>query len=78
DEALSFELFNAQAARAERLFPFRDHGYIFDQMNGAQSQMPAFLINIHRVANTAEAEAYVSRIREMGPILDTLSAESAE
>lgn len=78
DEALSFELFNAQAARAERLFPFRDHGYVFDQMNGAQSQMPAFLINIHRVANVAEAEAYVSRIREMGPILDALSAQSAE
>ncbi|KQZ60653.1 hypothetical protein ASD67_15165 [Sphingopyxis sp. Root1497] len=78
DEALSFELFNAQAARAERLFPFRDHGYIFDQMNGAQSQMPAFLINIHRVANVAEAEAYISRIRGMGPILDALSAQSAE
>lgn len=78
DEALSFELFNAQAARAERLFPFRDHGYVFDQMNGAQSQMPAFLINIHRVANVGEAEAYISRIRAMGPILDALSAQSAE
>jgi len=78
DEALSFELFNAQAARAESLFPFRDHGYIFDQMNGAQSQMPAFLINIHRVANVGEAEAYISRIRAMGPILDALSAEAAE
>ena len=78
DEALSFELFNAQAARAERLFPFRDHGYVFDQMNGAQSQMPAFLINIHRVANVTEAEAYIARIRGMGPILDALSAQSAE
>jgi uncharacterized protein (DUF885 family) len=78
DEALSFELFNAQAARAERLFPFRDHAYVFDQMNGAQSQMPAFLINIHRVANVAEAEAYIERIRGMGPILDALSAQSAE
>lgn len=78
DDALSFELFNAQAARAERLFPFRDRGYIFDQMNGAQSQMPAFLINIHRVSNTAEAEAYIERIRGLGPILDTLSAQSAD
>ncbi len=77
EEALSFELFNAQAARAERLFPFRDDEYIFDQMNGAQSQMPAFLINIHRVANVAEAEAYVERIRGIGPVLDALSAESA-
>lgn len=78
DEALSFELFNTQAARAERLFPFRDHGYIFDQMNGAQSQMPAFLINIHRVADVPEAEAYIARIRGLGPILDALSAQSAE
>ena len=78
DEALSFELFNTQAARAERLFPFRDHGYVFDQMNGAQSQMPAFLINIHRVADVAEAEAYIERIRGLGPVLDALSAQSAE
>ena len=76
DEALSFELFNAQAARAERLFPFRDRGYVFDQMNGPQSQLPAFLINIHRVANTAEAEAYVARIRGLGPVLDALNAQS--
>ncbi|WP_317151384.1 DUF885 domain-containing protein [Sphingopyxis indica] len=78
DDALSFELFNAQAERDERLFAFRDHGYIFDQMNGAQSRMPAFLINIHRVSNLSEAEAYVSRIRGMGPVLDQLSAQSAE
>ncbi|HMQ19064.1 MAG TPA: DUF885 domain-containing protein [Sphingopyxis sp.] len=78
DEALSFELFEAQAARAERLFPFRHHGYVFDQMNGAQSQLPAFLINIHRVASAAEAEAYVERIRGLGPLLDALTAQSAE
>lgn len=77
DEALSFELFNAQAARAERLFPFRDRGYVFDQMNGPQSQLPAFLINIHRVANTAEAEAYIERIRALGPVLDALTGQSA-
>ena len=78
DDALSFELFNAQAERADRLFAWRDHSYIFDQMNGSQSQLPAFLINIHRVANVAEAEAYVSRIRGLGPLLDELSAQSAE
>lgn len=78
DEALSFELFNSQAERADKLFAFRDHSYLFDQMNGAQSQLPAFLINIHRVANAAEADAYVSRIRDLGPLLDALSAQSAE
>ncbi|WP_374046525.1 DUF885 family protein [Sphingopyxis sp. DBS4] len=78
DDALSFELFNAQAARADRLFAWRDHDYIFDQMNGAQSRLPAFLINIHRIANADEALAYIERIRGLGPLLDALSAESAK
>lgn len=78
DDALSHELFLAMAARADRLFPYRNHGYIFDQMNGAQSSGPAFLINIHRVANPAEAEAYVERIRGLGPWLDIQTAESAK
>src|SRR3546814_5693378 len=71
-------LFNAQAAREESLFPYRHHNYLFNQMRGAQSQMPAFLINIHRVSNVAEAEAYVERIRGMGPVIDALTAQSAE
>ena len=78
DEALSFDLFDAQARRAERLFVFRGHDYIFDQMNGAQSRLPAFLINIHRVADAAEADAYVARLRGLGPLIDTLSAQSRE
>lgn len=77
-DALSYRLFLAQAARSASLFPYRDNGYIFNQMFGAQSQGPAFLINIHRVANRDHAEAYVSRIAEMGDALDTLTAESRE
>jgi uncharacterized protein (DUF885 family) len=77
DEKLSVELFGDIASRSASLFPFRHHGYIFDQMNGAQSQMPAFLINIHRVANEKEAEAYVARLRGLGPQVDDLIAESA-
>ena len=78
DDALSFELFNAQAAREESLFAYRHHNYLFNQMRGAQSQMPAFLINIHRVSNVGEAEAYVERIRGIGPVIDALTMQSAE
>ena len=77
DDALSFALFDAMARRSATLFDYRDHDYIFDQMNGAQSQLPAFLVNIHRVSNEAEAEAYIARVRALGPLLDALSAESA-
>lgn len=76
DQALSYRLFDALAQRRASLQPYRGYGYLFDQMNGAQSQLPAFLINIHRVSNRDEALAYVSRIEGLGPALDTLTAES--
>lgn len=75
-DALSFRLFEQAAARREALWPYRDYEYIFDQMNGAQSGLPAFLINIHRVSDRQQAVDYVSRIRGLGPQLDTLIAES--
>ena len=78
DEALSYRLFDAMARRSARAFPFREYGYIFDQMNGAQSDLPAFLINIHSVADAGQADDYVERIAGLGPVLDTLIAESRE
>lgn len=76
EDALSYRLFEYQAERAAKAHPFRRNDYVFDQMNGAQSQMPAFLINIHRVASKSDAEAYVARLQGIGPRLDGLIAES--
>ncbi|QJB69777.1 DUF885 domain-containing protein [Parasphingorhabdus halotolerans] len=80
DEAgqLSYRLFQARAERAREAFPFRRNSYIFDQMNGAQSQIPAFLINIHRVDSKADAGAYVSRLYAAGPLIEALVLQSAE
>jgi len=77
-DALSYRLFDAMAKRSASLFPFRDYGYIFDQMSGAQSQLPAFLINIHAVQDAEQAAAYVSRIDGLGDVIDTLTAQSRE
>lgn len=77
-EALSFRLFEQLAVRRASLHPFRDYGYIFDQMNGAQSDLPAFLINIHRVSSEADALAYVARIEGLGLLIDALTAQSRE
>ncbi|MGB7406048.1 MAG: DUF885 domain-containing protein, partial [Pacificimonas sp.] len=75
-DALSYRLFESMVERRAALFPFRDYGYIFDQMNGAQSQLPAFLINIHSVDNQADAEAYISRIDGLGEAIDTLNTKA--
>ena len=64
-------------ARNESVFAYRDYGYVFDQMNGNQSEGPAFLINIHKVGSVADAEAYVSRLREMAATSTSLSKRRA-
>ncbi|QPQ54651.1 DUF885 domain-containing protein [Allosphingosinicella flava] len=78
EDQLSVDIFENRIARSESLWPYRDYGYVFDQMNGAQSEGPAFLINIHRVDNLAEAEAYVSRLRTLDTYLDQAMAEAKE
>ena len=75
-DALSYRLFDAMAKRSAATFPFRKYGYEFDQMNGAQSGLPAFLINIHSVKNQEQAAAYVTRIGTLGQSLDTLTQTS--
>ena len=76
EDQLSYDIFENRAARAEAVYPFRKNGYVFDQMNGAQSQGPAFLINIHRVDTLADAEAYLSRLRGLDDALDQAIAEA--
>ncbi len=74
---LSYELFEKQMERARAAWAFRGHHYVFDQMNGVQSQLPAFMINVHRVSNRTDAEAYVSRLRGTGAVIDEAIRASA-
>ncbi|MEP3052049.1 MAG: DUF885 domain-containing protein [Erythrobacter sp.] len=78
EAALSYRLFEALGERSARTFEFRGNVYLFNQMRGFQSTMPAFLINIHSVESQQHALDYVSRIGGMGDVLDTLIAESSE
>ena len=38
-------------------------------MNGAQSQIPSILINIHRIDNKADARAYINRLYGIGGVM---------
>lgn len=62
DTQLSFRLFEYTAERADRSFPFRHHWYVFSQFRGPHSQVPAFMINQHRVSSLEDAEAYIARL----------------
>lgn len=69
---LSWRILDYQYERAQARWPFRYHSYIFNQMFGAQSRIPAFMINQHRVASAEDADAYVARLNAVGDYLGTL------
>lgn len=60
---LSWRLFEYDKMREKAGWPFREHVYTFNQMFGVQSQVPAFLINQHRVGEVSHAEAYIDRLQ---------------
>jgi uncharacterized protein (DUF885 family) len=78
DDQLSYDLLLYRNQRSASIFPYRRHAYVFDQMNGAQSDIPAFLINIHKVDTEQDARDYISRIRAAGTYIDQAIAEAKE
>ncbi len=77
-DRLSYDLFEAMVRRSTAAYEFRKNDFLFDQMNGLQSFVPSFLINIHRVNDLATAEAYVDRLRTADTLIDQAIAESAQ
>ena len=59
---LSFDLFNYSYELSKLRYEWREYGYIFNQMGGQHSRIPAFLINQHRIWDLSDAEAYISRL----------------
>ncbi|MFZ7106401.1 MAG: DUF885 domain-containing protein [Bacteroidota bacterium] len=67
---LSYRLFEHDAQELFDAFPWRYHNYPVNQMDGVQSGIPAFLINMHRIDSVGDAEAYVQRLKGIGPLMD--------
>ena len=78
DAILSYRIFKSMMARRTAAFQYRRYGYVFDQMNGEQSSIPAFLINIHRVTSKSDAEAYVKRLQGVAALMDQHITEARE
>jgi uncharacterized protein (DUF885 family) len=62
DVLLSYKLFKQGVENDIDDYKYRLHNYPVNQMFGAQSGKPAFLINMHRIDDISDAEAYISRL----------------
>ena len=67
---LSYRLFKQEVENEIADFEFRFHNYPVNQMFGYHSQLPAFLINMHRIDSVADAKAYISRLNGIPQAFD--------
>ena len=69
---LSWRLFEYRAERVLERFPWRFHTYPVNQMFGLQADVPAFLINFHRIDTEQDARDYIARLHGIRPLFAEL------
>jgi len=69
---ISYRLFENDAKQRIDNYKWHLHDYPVNQMGGTQVDMPTFLINVHRVDNKSDAEAYISRLLKVDAMFDQL------
>ncbi len=71
---LSYKLMKQDLENEIDDFQYRFYNYPVNQMHGMQAEIPAFMINMHRIESKSDAEAYISRLNGM----DELFAQAVE
>lgn len=78
---LSYKLFKQNKEESIADYKYRLHNYPVNQMHGAQSGKPAFLINMHRIDSVSDANAYISRLngfnKYFSQLVENLKAREA-
>jgi uncharacterized protein (DUF885 family) len=68
---LSWRVFEASEERRIARYRWRNHSYEIDK-NGPQVQVPAFLINSHRIDTESDALAYIQRLMGLQSYMNTV------
>lgn len=69
---MSYRLFEYSSEESIANYRWRFHNYPINQMFGYQTRIPAFMINIHRISDVSDAEAYIARLHGIGPMFDQI------
>lgn len=74
---ISYDIWMFQFEQAKKQAEFLRRNYVLTQMNGMQSMLPTLLINYHKVAETSDMEAYISRLAGVGRAVEQLTSRVA-
>ena len=69
-EKLSLNIYKVDLERKLANDEFRHHTYVMHQFSAWHTQVPSFLINIHRIETEADAQAYISRLSKVDTLFD--------
>ncbi|WP_010178378.1 DUF885 family protein [Glaciecola sp. HTCC2999] len=69
-EQLSLQIFQQDIERQLANDEFRHHVYIMHQFRAAHTFIPSFLINIHRINDISDADAYIQRLHGVSTMFD--------
>ena len=69
-EQLSLQIFQQDIERQLANDEFRHHVYIMHQFRAAHTFIPSFLINIHRINDISDADAYIQRLHGVSAMFD--------
>ena len=62
---LSYKLSEQELNNMILDWKWRDYNYTVNQMFGIQSQIPGFMMNIHKVSKESDLKDYISRLKQM-------------
>lgn len=71
---LSFRLFQEDVEDDRRSFQYRWYGFPATNNGSPMGNIPVFMINNHRIDTVADADAYVSRLRDVERVMNEISA----
>ena len=69
-DALSYKLYRQKLENEIEDYDFRLYNYPVNQMFGVHAQLPAFLINMHKIDSVSDAKAYIARLNKMPAVME--------
>lgn len=70
DTRLSYDLYLQKQENLLEDYDFRFYDYPVNQMFGYHAELPAFLINMHRIDSISDADAYISRLKGIPKVME--------
>ena len=68
--ALSVKMYQEDIQRQDEGLTWIRYNYEVSQLGGVHDDLPALLVNVHRIDSLSDAMAYISRLKKMGNAFD--------